>query len=91
MAYSMSCTNGHFEKALVSPQETLLHYHAGMKKFKSRITVKKCIPMGIALSNSFRTAFNSELKIVENKSLAALPFLCVWVGIQKEKTTQAAI
>lgn len=41
MAYSMSCKNGHFEEALVSPQETLLHYHAGMKRFKTRINVKK--------------------------------------------------
>lgn len=59
MAFSMSCKNGHFEEALVSPQETMLHYHAGMERF--RINVKKCILMGLALGNSFSTAFDSEL------------------------------
>lgn len=46
MAYSMSCKNGHFEKVLVSPQEALLHYHAVMKKFKTRITAKNACSCG---------------------------------------------
>lgn len=42
----MSCKNGHFAKVLVSPQETLLHYHAAMEMFKTRITVKNAPSWG---------------------------------------------
>lgn len=61
MAYSMSSKNGHVEKALVSPQETLLHYRAGMERFSTRTTVEKCILVGITLINSFSKAFDLEL------------------------------
>lgn len=71
MAYSMSCKNGHFEKSLVSPQETLLALPASLPcwhgKVQDRDNCKNCILMGIALSNSFSTAFDSELQIVKKQ------------------------
>lgn len=59
MAYSMSCKNGHFKKEKVAASHekhsVSLSYWCG--KVQDHDNCKKCVLLGIALSNLFSTTF----------------------------------